>query len=312
MFCFSWLISYYCILHKHSTTWNSLNILSSYQLKPNMKLTWNQIWNSGYRILISNSGCLRTILGLPWWLRWKRICLQCRRSEFDSWVGETPRRREWHPTAVVLPGESHGQRSLADTVHGVAESRTRLRTSAFTVAQVGACSCLPPSDALGGFLCLFFSVFSFFALSSSLSACPLWIPFMPEALDKGRPCFFHIRTLGELFAAHCLLKNLTVFLILQYSTSNNSFECLTVGKAGASMVVVMKLCFKARWTGSVCNLRLASFGKCPGRWPDEGHFSDSCKRRPSSVFLSCGLISAPAPSICDYLGHVILSELSFL
>ena len=121
MFCFSWLISYYCILHKHSTTWNSLNTLSSYQLKPNMKLTWNQIWNSGYRILISNSGCLRTILGLPWWLRWERICLQCRRSEFDSWVGETPWRREWQPTAVFLPGESHGQRSLADTVHGVAE-----------------------------------------------------------------------------------------------------------------------------------------------------------------------------------------------
>ena len=31
---------------------------------------------------------------------------------------EDPWRREWPPTPVFLPGESHGQRSLA-TVHGV-------------------------------------------------------------------------------------------------------------------------------------------------------------------------------------------------
>ena len=33
---------------------------------------------------------------------------------------EDPWRREWPPTPVFLPGESHGQRSLA-TVHGVAK-----------------------------------------------------------------------------------------------------------------------------------------------------------------------------------------------
>ena len=32
---------------------------------------------------------------------------------FDSWVGKIPWRRKWHPTPVLLPGESHGQRSLA-------------------------------------------------------------------------------------------------------------------------------------------------------------------------------------------------------
>ena len=31
---------------------------------------------------------------------------------FDSWVGKIPWRRAWQPTAVFLPGESHGQRSL--------------------------------------------------------------------------------------------------------------------------------------------------------------------------------------------------------
>ena len=46
-------------------------------------------------------------------LRAQRICLQCRRPRFNSWVGKIPWRREWQPTPVFLPGESHGQRSLA-------------------------------------------------------------------------------------------------------------------------------------------------------------------------------------------------------
>ena len=51
-------------------------------------------------------------LRLPWWLRRERICLQCRRSEFDPWVGQSPWSREWLPILVFLPGESHGQRNL--------------------------------------------------------------------------------------------------------------------------------------------------------------------------------------------------------
>ena len=31
----------------------------------------------------------------------------------QSWVGKIPWRRAWQPTPVFLPGESHGQRSLA-------------------------------------------------------------------------------------------------------------------------------------------------------------------------------------------------------
>ena len=52
----------------------------------------------------------RIRLGLPWWLRWWRICLQWRRPGFDSWVGKVPWRREWQPTTVFLPGKFHGQR----------------------------------------------------------------------------------------------------------------------------------------------------------------------------------------------------------
>ena len=50
--------------------------------------------------------------GLPSWLRWSKICLQCRRPGFSPWVGKIPWRREWLPTAESLPGEFHGQRSL--------------------------------------------------------------------------------------------------------------------------------------------------------------------------------------------------------
>ena len=43
----------------------------------------------------------------------KSICLQCRRSGFNPWVGKIPWRRKWQPTPVFLPEKSHGQRSLA-------------------------------------------------------------------------------------------------------------------------------------------------------------------------------------------------------
>ena len=42
----------------------------------------------------------------------KSICLQCRRPGFDPWVGKIPWRRQWHPTPLLLPGKSHGRRSL--------------------------------------------------------------------------------------------------------------------------------------------------------------------------------------------------------
>ena len=50
--------------------------------------------------------------GLPWWLRWWSVCVQCGRPSFNPWVGKILWRRKWHPTPVLLPGKSHGQRSL--------------------------------------------------------------------------------------------------------------------------------------------------------------------------------------------------------
>ena len=63
--------------------------------------------------------------GLSWWLRWKRICLQYRKSEFDLWGRKIPWKGNGNPTPVFLPGEFHRQMSLVVTVHGVAKSWTQ-------------------------------------------------------------------------------------------------------------------------------------------------------------------------------------------
>ena len=44
----------------------------------------------------------------------KRIYLQCRRHEFNPWVGKIPWKRERQPIPVFLPRKLQGQKSLAD------------------------------------------------------------------------------------------------------------------------------------------------------------------------------------------------------
>ena len=39
-------------------------------------------------------------------------CSRHKRRGFDPWFGKMPQRRAWEPTPVLLPGESHGQKSL--------------------------------------------------------------------------------------------------------------------------------------------------------------------------------------------------------
>ena len=51
--------------------------------------------------------------GLSRWLSGKESASQYKRRGFKPWVGKIPWRRKWQPPPVILPGESHGQRSLA-------------------------------------------------------------------------------------------------------------------------------------------------------------------------------------------------------
>ena len=55
-------------------------------------------------------------LGLSRWFSGKEPACQCRRHKrcgFNPWVRKIPWSRRWQLTPVSLPGESHGQRSLA-------------------------------------------------------------------------------------------------------------------------------------------------------------------------------------------------------
>ena len=55
-------------------------------------------------------------MGFPGGASGKKPICQGRRPKirgFNPWVGKIPWRRKWQPTPVFLPGESHGQRSLA-------------------------------------------------------------------------------------------------------------------------------------------------------------------------------------------------------
>ena len=64
---------------------------------------------------------------LPQWFRGKKSSCNAGdtgRHGFNLWLRKMPWRRKWQPTAVLLPGKSHGQRSLLAPVHGVTKSQT--------------------------------------------------------------------------------------------------------------------------------------------------------------------------------------------
>ena len=50
---------------------------------------------------------------IPWWLGRYSICRVVAGGGFSAWVGKASWRRNWQPTPVLLPGDSHGRRSLA-------------------------------------------------------------------------------------------------------------------------------------------------------------------------------------------------------
>ena len=56
------------------------------------------------------------------------VCLQCGRPGFEPWFGKIPWRKKWQSTPVLLPGKSHGQRSLVGySLWGLKESDTTER-----------------------------------------------------------------------------------------------------------------------------------------------------------------------------------------
>ena len=66
-------------------------------------------------------------MGFPGGASGKEPICQCRRCGFDPCIGKIPWRRAWQATPVFLPGESHGQRSLAGYSPWVVKSQTQLK-----------------------------------------------------------------------------------------------------------------------------------------------------------------------------------------
>ena len=86
--------------------------------------------------------CSRALLVVPRWFSGE----ECRGLRFGPWVGKIPWRREQQPTPVFLPGDSHGQRSLASySPWGHKDSDTIWRLSTHIV--VCACSSPAPSSS---------------------------------------------------------------------------------------------------------------------------------------------------------------------
>ena len=84
-------------------------------------------------------GQVSVIAALPGGSAGKEPICQCSRLGFDHWVGKVPWRRAWLPTPVFLPGESHGQRSLAGyTPRRRKESDTTERLSTWLCRQQGS------------------------------------------------------------------------------------------------------------------------------------------------------------------------------
>ena len=71
----------------------------------------NWCWRRLFRILWPTRRSNQSILK-DWWLRWERICLQCRRHGFDPWVGRAPGGGHGKPLQYPCLENPHGQRSL--------------------------------------------------------------------------------------------------------------------------------------------------------------------------------------------------------
>ena len=78
-------------------------------LQKNKPMYWNRICLDGISFILGFFFFL--VLGLPWWCRWWRVWLQCKRPWVPS-LGQKDPLEKWPPAPVLLPEESHGQRGL--------------------------------------------------------------------------------------------------------------------------------------------------------------------------------------------------------
>ena len=83
--------------------------------------------------VIPELGLNSNVYGLPWWLHGKESAYNAGDFGFHPWVIKFPWRRKWQLTAVFLPGESHGQRSL--TGYGSLDHKESDTTESLTLSM---------------------------------------------------------------------------------------------------------------------------------------------------------------------------------
>ena len=68
-------------------------------------------------------------------------------TKFNPWIGKSPWRKEWLPTPVFLPGESHGQRGLAGQAAACGlQSQTGLNNSHCHFHVIQVCHSFPSKE----------------------------------------------------------------------------------------------------------------------------------------------------------------------
>ena len=142
---------------------------------------------------------METIMDFPGGSEGKSICLQYGRPGFDPWVRKIPCRRKWQPTPVLLPGKSHGQRSLVGySPWGHKETRLSDFTFTFSTNEVAT---IP---------------------------FPIYIPCLPQPLICFQKIFAHI-------VGHTVFNNWT---ILSSILSSSHLLNIKILRAGVGFYIV--------------------------------------------------------------------------
>ena len=123
-----------------------------------------------------------------------RMCILCqirrhKRHGFNPWVGKIPWRRAWPPIVEFLPGESHGQRSMARTSsQGLKELDTIEATQHADITYY-VCKCVDEYMYTGMCSCIY--VHSKHA-QTGLAKKFFWVFHITEKAEQtfGQPCIF--------------------------------------------------------------------------------------------------------------------------
>ena len=133
------------------------------------------------------------VWGFPGGTSGKEPICQCRRHKrcgSDPWVGKVPWRRVWQPTPVSLPGESHGQRSLAGySPWGTKESDTTERLS--TAQRAGRLMFSSLRLSVSRCSCVFLGAASWRLLRGGCSSGTMSACLLSRQLGQHVPALYH-------------------------------------------------------------------------------------------------------------------------